>query len=530
VHLSQVPTPECLLGHYISPHLISSSVFFNHRTSIPFVFEVPTTLEALHDMIGNFASTGADASLIVQRIHASNSVRLNKNNREKMQNFYDVLLRRFIAVGDAIYTSGDGGPDLGRHEQLDSLTKTLYAMSQDSPECAGAVWSRRLGIFQKALGKRLRDSELIQDEDEDAAEFSVWPSCGTFLLLRALGHIFPVTDMRHPVVTPAILLIGQMIAQAPVKSISDLTMGVFLSGLMLEYTKDAKRVAPEALAFLAGVLRLFSLNVHDAALKNPVPSLEAAVSEHQITSLRLKVGEYCRESKDHSLKLSLEKEMICGSSMPASILYATLHLIEMTTQTLDGALNDSDAEVFVQITQSLLCIDPKNKESPLTGVIANKLGSVVKSISKTCRIGEPRPPLMLRKGATTLERSVKSLAPRIEDPTRYAMSKDKGKKSEQQSILDRNRREYKREHKAVSRELRLDAAFVENIRRTEKQEKDSAARNKRNKNHAWLEQEQATMNQQVRMGGGLLQGGGTGAARAKARSGKLGIKKGGKMS
>ena len=133
-------------------------------------------------MIGNFASTGADASLIVQRIHASNSVRLNKNNREKMQNFYDVLLRRFIAVGDAIYTSGDGGPDLGRHEQLDSLTKTLYAMSQDSPECAGAVWSRRLGFFQKALGKRLRDSELIQDEDEDAAEFSVWPSYGTFLL------------------------------------------------------------------------------------------------------------------------------------------------------------------------------------------------------------------------------------------------------------------------------------------------------------------------------------------------------------
>lgn len=119
------------------------------REAMPFVFEVPTTLDALHDLIAEHASTGADASLIVQRIHATNSVRLNHKNKEKMQNYYDVLLRRFVAVGDAIFASGDGGPDLGRYDQLSSLTKTLYAMSQDSPECAGAVWSRRLGIFQK---------------------------------------------------------------------------------------------------------------------------------------------------------------------------------------------------------------------------------------------------------------------------------------------------------------------------------------------------------------------------------------------
>ncbi len=54
-----------------------------------------------------------------------------------------------MAIGDAIFESGNGGTDLERYEQLASLTKTLYAMSQDSPECAAAVWSRRLGIFQK---------------------------------------------------------------------------------------------------------------------------------------------------------------------------------------------------------------------------------------------------------------------------------------------------------------------------------------------------------------------------------------------
>eukprot|EP00977_Amphora_coffeiformis_P024810 scaffold17234_cov133-Amphora_coffeaeformis.AAC.1 len=116
----------------------------------------------------------------------------------------------------------------------------------------------------------------------------------------------------------------------------------------------------------------------------------------------------------------------------------------------------------------------------------------------------------------------------MEDPDKYNQSKDKGK-TPTQANLDRTRRELKREKKAVSRELRLDAAFVEAERRKDQDRKDSASREKRHKAFAWMEQEQGTMNQQVRQGGGLLTGGGTGAARAKARSGKLGIKKGGKF-
>jgi nucleolar protein 14 len=37
------------------------------------------------------------------------------------------------------------------------------------------------------------------------------------------------------------------------------------------------------------------------------------------------------------------------------------------------------------------------------------------------------------------------------------------------------------------------------------------------------------MNQQVRLGGDLIKGGGMGAAKAKVKSAKMGIKKGGKF-
>ena len=63
----------------------------------------------------------------------------------------------------------------------------------------------------------------------------------------------------------------------------------------------------------------------------------------------------------------------------------------------------------------------------------------------------------------------------------------------------------------------------------EAEKKESKRKAKRHKNFAWLEGEQASMNQQVRQGGGLLKGGGMGLAKAKAASGKMGIKRGGKF-
>jgi hypothetical protein len=71
---------------YVFPFGFSYSI---SRAYIPFVFEVPTTLDALHDLIAKYASTGDDASLIIHCIHATNSVRLNHKNKERMQTFYD---------------------------------------------------------------------------------------------------------------------------------------------------------------------------------------------------------------------------------------------------------------------------------------------------------------------------------------------------------------------------------------------------------------------------------------------------------
>ena len=482
-------------------------------------------------MIGKYASTGEDASLIIQRIHAANSVKLDKRNAEKMQNFYDVLLRRFIAVGDAIYASGNGGPELGRYQQLDAITKTLFQMTQDSPDCAAAVWGRRFGIIQNAHAKRLRDSEFELDTDDivDDGDLSAWPTIGTLLLLRVVGHLFPVTDLRHTIVTPVLLFLGQMLSQTPVRSMYDLVVGTMCAGLLVEYTKGAKRFSPEATGFLAGVIRLYALDEGDrTGASFPVPTLESAASEPRLSELRTYASK-CKSSKHSVPQLSLERDDIVDMNQTSSaLLAAALQFAATSSSNLSGSLGLAEREAFAAVTGSLLCLNPSHKQMPLPKPLQSKVAATAAVVASACKLDESRVPLMRRSMPSVRETALKSLAPRLEDPDRYSRSKDKGKDAIQVAA-DRTRREYKREHKAVARELRLDAAFIEDERRKESDAKTSAARAERNKNFAWLESEQGAMNQQVRLGGGLLRGGGMGAAKSKVKTAKLGIKKGGKF-
>jgi nucleolar protein 14 len=213
-------------------------------------------------------------------------------------------------------------------------------------------------------------------------------------------------------------------------------------------------------------------------------------------------------------------------------------MVESSIQSLSGSIDSTEKEVFAEIVNSLLLLQSTESKTTTTTATSNALPPVLRakvvaviSMLTTCPSisgSTKRIPLQRRAGMVQ-DQAIVTLAPRIENPDRYSVTQKDRHKSATQAAADRTRREYKREHKAVSRELRLDASMIETERRRVQNQKDSAAKAKRQRAYAWLESEQASMNQQVRQGGGLLQGGGTGAAKAKARTAKLGIKKGGKL-
>jgi len=299
---------------------------------------------------------------------------------------------------------------------------------------------------------------------------------------------------------------------------------------MLEYTKGAGRLPPEAMAFLAGVLRLFAdQDVNSAMADSPLPSLSSAFKSPQLTGLRTALVKL-QNSDTNDVCLSLEKADMQSRANPLAILNSTLLLVQQAFSIIGKSGGSSGREIFGESLKSLLFITGKRKDLPLPPSAKTRLAETAQLASEMSASNTLRQPLQRRKSASVKDLAIKTLAPRMEDPRKYSLeNKDKGK-SELRAEHDRNRREYKREHKAAMRELRLDSSFVESERRKTKDKVDGKAREKRHKNFAWLEGEQATMNQQVRLGGGLISGGGTGAARAKAKSGKLGMKKGGKFN
>lgn len=70
-----------------------------------------------------------------------------------------------------------------------------------------------------------------------------------------------------------------------------------------------------------------------------------------------------------------------------------------------------------------------------------------------------------------------------------------------------------REKKAAMREIRRDASYLDQERFAEQADTQTRLRNERVKNYAWMEAEQATINQQVRKGNGLMKGGGSAPAK-----------------
>ena len=92
---------------------------------------------------------------------------------------------------------------------------------------------------------------------EDDAK--TWPGLPELVFLRILGALWPTSDMRHVVVSPARLLMGSYLGLCKIRSIADAASGLFLCTLFLQYENRSKRLVPEAINFLIDVIRCLSL-------------------------------------------------------------------------------------------------------------------------------------------------------------------------------------------------------------------------------------------------------------------------------
>lgn len=432
------------------------------------------------------------------------------------------------------------------------MNRVIFAISRDLPESSVSLWSRTLKILYQQYQKQTRDFA-------QGVETTCWPSLGKLMLFQTLGHVFSTTDLRNDMVNPAELMLCQWLTQCPVTTVRDLSLGVFAAGVLLDYSAESRRLYPEVVAFLASALAAFAPATFAQTARSFSESFLLGTFAYGAlnTSFRQALAPSTTAATGTAPSSSSAKKHAKGAAatvaeapaapvqridwrvfatstdatapvtepVAASLLYALYHMVEVLASRMDTAASGSPSssaadaagsahhssapEVLHPVLHMLQVMRPHDATAIAwhTTYQARHLAVLehVSRVSETVR--RTRAPLLWRKMVTSV---VDSKAPRFE--ATYVIKKD-ADSDKDRAKLKQLTRQLKREKKAAMRELRRDSAFLDQERFQEKQAIATAKRAERVKNYAWLENQQATINEQVRKGKDLLKGGGSAAAR-----------------
>uniref|UniRef100_A0AAY5KLX4 NOP14 nucleolar protein homolog (yeast) n=1 Tax=Esox lucius TaxID=8010 RepID=A0AAY5KLX4_ESOLU len=204
------------------------------KIELPYTFTVP---ECYRDLKSLLQGHPADHQcIILARTQQCNHPSLGIGNKLKIQKLFGFLLEY---VGELATRSP---PELST---IDKLIPQLYDLCQLFPETAS-----------KGLQTTLGDDAHSMEEVLEVKGRTAFPKLDMLIYLKITALLFPTSDFRHPVTTPALLYISQALTKCPVTSLKDLTSGLVLCCLALEYVSFSKRFVPELINFLLGALHL----------------------------------------------------------------------------------------------------------------------------------------------------------------------------------------------------------------------------------------------------------------------------------
>ncbi|XXG55503.1 hypothetical protein AAC387_Pa03g3161 [Persea americana] len=396
--------------------------------SLPFVIEAPNSLEELFLLLNN----RSDAEVIeaINRIRAYNAIRLAAENRKKMQVFYGVLLQYFAVLANQKPLN---------FRLMNLLVKPLMEMSVETPYFA-AICAR-----QRILRIRTQFCEDIKNSEK-----SSWPSLKTLFLFRLWSMIFPCSDFRHVVMTPAILLMCEYLMRCPIISGRDIAVGSFLCNMVLSVTMQSRKFCPEALIFLQTLLM-------------SVSETESVLHENSqwyyFTEIKiLKPWLHIRGPVDDIDPL----DFLLVMDMPADSLYFSsdsfrASVLVCVVETLRGFVNiygelSSFPETFLPISTLMHKLV---KQESIPDLLRGKMTEVAELIQKKVNEHQMlRRPLQMRKQKPM---PIKLLNPKFEENFVKGRDYDPDRERAERKKL---KKLIKSEAKGAARELRKDNYFL----------------------------------------------------------------------
>ncbi|XP_022776704.1 nucleolar protein 14-like isoform X2 [Durio zibethinus] len=414
------------------------------KPDIPFLIEAPRSLEELSSLLENCSN--GDVIVIVNRIRASNAIKLAAENRKKMQVFYGVVLQYFAVLANKKPLNFD---------LLNLLVKPLMEISMEIPYFS-AICAR-----QRILRTRTQFCEALKNQENGC-----WPTLKTLFLLRLWSMVFPCSDFRHVVMTPAILLMCEYLMRCPIMSGRDVAIGSFLCSMVLMITKQSRKFCPEAIMFLRTLL----MAATDPKLASEQDSQFCHLMELKALRPLLRIHDCVDEI--NPLNFIMVMDISDDSSFFSSDNFRASSLVTVI-ETLRGFVEiyeelNSFPEIFLPISTLLLEV---SQQKHLPEALRDKFKEVSQLIKK--KADETH---MLRRPLQLLKQKpvpIKLLNPKFEENfvkgRDYDPDRERAERRKLQKLI-------KREAKGAARELRKDNYFLYEVKQRDKelQEKERA--------------------------------------------------------
>lgn len=401
-------------------------------TEIPYTFPCPATVEEFEEVLEGLEDSALPT--VVQRIRALHHPSLAQGNKEKLQEFLGVLLDYILILASQPNPPFDIITALGPH---------LAALVKLNPLTAASHFVSKLTLMQKNLQKGLA-------RGPSNTTSKTLPGVPELAILRIIGTTWSTSDFSHPVVQPAMLLIGQYLSQSRIRSVADLGSGLFLCSIVLQYEAMSKRLVPEVINFVATSILCLVKRRKNAALSS-YPTL-IACDIAQVSFVEAK--------QPGDLVSALE-----GSNEPqskADLLAVALSLVSSLANMY------SSSTAFIEIFKPVLSVLEGSHSAKMAPRLKALFSQTTDSLSRQLGFAEDaRQPLALQDHKPI---PIASYAPRFEDD--FAPGKHYDPDVERNASA-KLKAEYKKERKGAIRELRKDNRFLAGEKAREQAEKDA---------------------------------------------------------
>uniref|UniRef100_A0A8C4KXX2 NOP14 nucleolar protein n=1 Tax=Equus asinus asinus TaxID=83772 RepID=A0A8C4KXX2_EQUAS len=403
------------------------------RTELPYTFVAPESFEELKSLLSG--KSIEEQLLVVERIQKCNHPSLAVGNKAKLEKLFGFLLEY---VGDL---ATNDPPDL---RMIDKLVVQLYNLCQMFPESAS-----------DSIKFVLRDAMHEMEGMIETKGRAAFPGLDVLIYLKIAGMLFPTSDFWHPVVTPALVCMSQLLTKCPVRCLQDVVKGLFVCCVFLDYVSLSQRFIPELINFLLGILYIATPNkqnqgytlVHPfrAFGKNSellLVSDEEDMATWQRKSLSLHWASGLKaQTKTEANHTRLSCLAVCLALVKRCVLmYGVLPSFHDITRPLRALLTEHLAD----------CSHPRELQVRLPGY----------------RVLCPGPPLICEKSKPV---PLKLFTPRLVKVLEFGRKQGSSKEEQERKRLIHK---HKREFKGAIREIRKDNQFLARMQLSEIMERD----------------------------------------------------------